>query len=56
MMNHHYKVLQTMQRGGLLSKQAVLSIKGQLHSMTEDEREGNLKKINAGRRKHEYGK
>ncbi len=52
MMNHHYKVLQTMQRGGLLGKQAVLSIKGQLHSMTEDEREVYLKKIIAGRRKH----
>lgn len=55
-MNPHYKILQTMQRGGLLSRHAVRSIKGQLHSMTEDEREQYLRKIIAGRRKHEYGK
>lgn len=47
--NHHYKVIQTMLRSGLLTKQAALSIKGQVKKMNYKQREEYLQKVIRGR-------
>ena len=52
----HYKVLKTMQERMGFSKHAIKSIRGQLFSMTDAERENYLKKVIANkgeRNKHE---
>ena len=45
MKRDHEQVLATMRDAGLLTKQAMKSIRGQLMRMTDDEREAYLRKI-----------